>query len=130
MTEEEANKRAEEAYPDWKDVDEHGFGTYFFPSYERAAYARGYMEGYAIGLELGLKTVNQVTSTFEQIRGWVARDKNGEVFFYKEKPVRRECAWYSNDRYTFLGEDILLTIPNDIKWEDEPMEITLKISKL
>lgn len=63
-------------------------------------------------------------SALPTIKGWVARDMNGNITLYENKPFRdgeiwRGCSWKSSMIY-----DILLP---GIKWEDEPIEVELLI---
>lgn len=54
---------------------------------------------------------------------WVARDKNGFLFVYEDKPTRRD-----NQR-EWLGR-FLTSMKNSyfpkLKWEDEPIEVELR----
>ena len=54
---------------------------------------------------------------------WVARDKNGFLFVYEDKPTRRD-----NQR-EWLGR-FLSSMKNsffpELKWEDEPIEVELR----
>lgn len=52
---------------------------------------------------------------------WVARDKNGDLYLYQDKPIRIEAIFGS--QYLYFG------IPNilfpELKWEDDPIEIEI-----
>lgn len=50
---------------------------------------------------------------------WIAKDENGRVFIYKEKPEKqRNCVWYSSENRRF--DDILKHLDfNWLSWEDE-----------
>ena len=54
---------------------------------------------------------------------WVARDKNGFLFAYEDKPKRCD-----NQKEWFAGK-FLFSIENsffpNLKWEDEPLEVML-----
>lgn len=54
---------------------------------------------------------------------WVARDKNGFLFAYKDKPTR------SDNKKEWLGW-FLFSMKNsyfpELKWEDEPIEVELR----
>lgn len=62
------------------------------------------------------------------LKGFAARDKNGELFFYpgKVKPVRYcGCVWQGGEipeKYIAFTEENF-----DIKWEDEPREAIMVI---
>ena len=54
---------------------------------------------------------------------WVARDKNGFIFAYEDKPTR----W--DNQKEWIGR-LLSSIKNsyfpELKWEDEPIEVELR----
>ena len=54
---------------------------------------------------------------------WVARDKNGFLFAYEDKPTRRD------NQKEWLGR-FLTSMKNsyfpELKWEDEPIEVELR----
>ena len=61
-----------------------------------------------------------------KIKGWVARDKNGSITLYENKPYRdgdiwRGCSWKPSMIYEHF-------FPN-LKWEDECIEVELIIRK-
>lgn len=55
---------------------------------------------------------------------WVARDNNGELYLYNEKP---ECY---NDSKVWFACGICAKLDNnlfpDLTWEDEPLEVELR----
>lgn len=57
---------------------------------------------------------------------WVARDKNGELYIYNEKP---ECYCYNDSKVWFAG-GICAKLDNnlfpDLTWKDEPIEVELR----
>lgn len=61
------------------------------------------------------------------IQGWVARDKNGDLFMYSTKPEwdRLTGMWY--------GERALITPSNDLfpdlTWESEPESVEIVIKR-
>ena len=61
----------------------------------------------------------------EKITAYVARDEDGRVFFYTEKPRKLSKVWYGG----------LLRFPQlfpQVKWEDEApteVELTIKIKE-
>lgn len=60
-----------------------------------------------------------------KLTGWVARDKDTEMLnFYMDRPPRR---------YDFWAAPASLHLPDkgfpDLKWEDEPMEVEMIITK-
>lgn len=52
---------------------------------------------------------------------WVARDADGEIAFFKEKPERSEYLWESKWLCCIRSE----MFPG-IKWEDEPLEVEIR----
>ena len=65
---------------------------------------------------------------------WVARDWDGGLFSYKEKPWRQEVdrMWLDSpiyQDYKYDGIGCLGQLDNklypDLKWEDEPIEVEL-----
>ena len=54
---------------------------------------------------------------------WVARDKNGFLFVYEDKPTRCDnqkewiCWFFSSMKNSYFPE---------LKWEDEPIEVELR----
>lgn len=61
---------------------------------------------------------------------WVARDKDGKLWFYREKPRRVKDGGYwvlddISDYECVLPEDLFPYL----KWEDEPIEVELTIKK-
>lgn len=65
------------------------------------------------------------------IIGWIARDKNGDIYCYPQyKPYRsqRGLWWESADE----SDENAMILPQDnfpeIKWEDEPRKVKLTIT--
>ena len=62
------------------------------------------------------------------IKGWVARDKCGELYFFKEKPIRGEKMWNTEDFCAFMP------FPQGnlpaLRWEDEPREVEIIIKQM
>lgn len=57
---------------------------------------------------------------------WVARDKTGSLYLYKDKPLR-DLGMFVADRSLFMKvnkEEF-----SDLKWEDEPIEVELVRNK-
>ena len=52
---------------------------------------------------------------------WVARDADGEIAFFKEKPERSEYFWCSKWSCSIRRE----MFP-DLTWKDEPIEVELR----
>lgn len=57
---------------------------------------------------------------------WIARDKNGELYLFSEKPSKRENFWMMNSATTTVIQLPSKLFP-EVKWEDEePRELALK----
>ena len=57
---------------------------------------------------------------------WIARDKNGELYLFSEKPSKREDFWMMNSATTTVIQLPSELFP-EVKWEDEePRELVLK----
>lgn len=59
----------------------------------------------------------------DKYKFWVARDKNGSLFAYEDKPERcdNQKEWFAE---TFLCLMVNSFFP-DLTWEDEPIEVML-----
>ncbi len=57
---------------------------------------------------------------------WVARDEDGEIFFYRDKPIRDKSFWYD-----FFSEGSYFGLPRDffpdVTWESDPLEVTITL---
>lgn len=66
-------------------------------------------------------------------RFWVARDEDGALWLYKEKPERSEKAGVFIARKNgnvSLGMELLdERMFGELEWEDEPMEVEMKPTK-
>lgn len=57
---------------------------------------------------------------------WIARDKTGNLYLYSKKPERT----YPTGYFVSRGGEYMRIDNNkfpDLKWEDEPMEITIEL---
>lgn len=53
----------------------------------------------------------------KSIRAWVAREKNGALFLFCEKPKKRKSYWINLNTF------------NNVKWEDnEPTRVYIRIA--
>lgn len=66
-----------------------------------------------------------------KITTWIARDKDGTLCFYEQKPIKGEDVWdYVDGGLSTVGRDEFLFNFPQVKWEDkEPtkVELTIKI---
>lgn len=55
---------------------------------------------------------------------WVARDKDGNLFAYNDKPTRcdNQKEWFA-EKFLFSMENSFFP---ELKWEDEPLEFELR----
>lgn len=62
------------------------------------------------------------------IKGWVARDKDGSIELFLEKPYRGETVWYPQPatEHNYLSNDSF----QDLRWEDEPIEVELILKRI
>lgn len=55
---------------------------------------------------------------------WIARDKDGLLYLFKDMPIKYENVWNSHRNQIFLGYNLF----PEVKWEDEePTEVELVI---
>lgn len=69
----------------------------------------------------------------EKIKGWVARDKDGQLcVFYGDPPHRGGCERWRHPEHCPLGD--WMNIPEEmfpeLKWKDEPVEVELTIKRI
>ena len=58
---------------------------------------------------------------------WIARDKNGELWLHKEKPIRIQDQWCSTDTVELVDLADNKSFFSEVSWEDEePRELVLK----
>ena len=64
----------------------------------------------------------------EEIEAWVARDSNGSLYIYTEKPKKfLKTTWFARRLYFMKISDILFP---EVKWYDEkPTKVKLIIDK-
>lgn len=63
-----------------------------------------------------------------EIEAWVARDSNGSLYIYTEKPKKFiETTWFARRLYFMKISDLLFP---EVKWTDEePTKVKLIIDK-
>lgn len=60
------------------------------------------------------------------IDGWVARDENGDLYAYIERPTKRKTCWNAPSQCMMLDENLY----PEVQWEDEePKEVALIIAE-
>lgn len=56
---------------------------------------------------------------------WIARDKDGSLWLFENKPVRKNCNWnHPNLDFMKISDTTGQLLPK-LKWEDEPIEVDL-----
>lgn len=61
-----------------------------------------------------------------KLKGWVARDKNGYICLFSDKPRRVKICWSGMRVYLFPPQD---SFPS-LTWKDEPIEVTIEIKEV
>ena len=60
----------------------------------------------------------------EKIEAWVARDKDGKLYLYRDRPIKDKFVWYSPGFSLVLAS---ASFP-EIKWsDDEPTKVSITI---
>ena len=61
-----------------------------------------------------------------EIELWAARDMDGKLFLYRDKPIKDKFVWYSPGFSLVLAS---ASFP-EIKWsDDEPIKVSITIKK-
>ena len=61
-----------------------------------------------------------------EIESWAARDMDGKIFLYRDKPIKDKFVWYSPGFSLVLAS---ASFP-EIKWsDDEPTRVSITIKK-
>ena len=65
-----------------------------------------------------------------ELEGWVARDEDGDLYLYKDKPLRRSEQWHEDPvSITGLIELRKEWFP-EVQWSDkEPTRVSITIKK-
>ena len=62
----------------------------------------------------------------KEMEAWAARDMDGKLFLYRDKPIKDKFVWYSPGFSLALGR----TSFPEIKWsDDEPTKVSITIKK-
>lgn len=63
--------------------------------------------------------------------GYIARDKNGDLYLYTDKPVRKKNAvmWLNSGPgdFLYIGDEAYIEKYKDLKFEDEPIKVHITI---
>ena len=61
---------------------------------------------------------------------WIAKDKDGRIFLYTEKPKKERDIWSTEGRILLLIEEKDLPEGINLNWEDEePIKVNVNITK-
>ena len=61
-----------------------------------------------------------------EIESWAARDMDGKLFLYRDKPIKDKFVWYSPGFSLVLAS---ASFP-EVKWsDDEPTKVSITIKK-
>lgn len=64
---------------------------------------------------------------------WIARDKDGELYLYNERPVREDSRYEKGTFYSgyFYGEYPSIRLDKneflEVTWENSPQQVELKL---
>lgn len=64
------------------------------------------------------------------IQGWVARDDDGDLFFYNDKPRREKAVW--DEPQYWIGKTQIDLDPNlspDLTWDSDPEQVEIIIKR-
>ena len=76
----------------------------------------------------GMLAERERLASFPTFKGWVARDKCGELYFFKERPTRGATMWNTEDFCAFMPFP-QRNLPS-LRWEDEPREFEIIIKEV
>ena len=62
-----------------------------------------------------------------EMKFWVARDENKELFAYGSKPYRSGKEWFGGGKHEYLGTVINSEYFKILTWGSEPIEVELKV---
>ena len=104
------------AYPVKEKLNYKGSGKYDKNFQRRGAYAAGML------------AERERLASCPTIKGWVARDKCGELYFYTEKPQRCSTMWRTESFCAFMPfPQRNLT---SLRWENDPIEVEIIIKEV
>ena len=62
----------------------------------------------------------------EKIEAWVARDKDGKLYLYRDRPIKDKFVWYSPGFSLVLAS---ASFPEIKGSDDEPTKVSITIKK-
>jgi len=59
---------------------------------------------------------------------WIARDKDGSLWIYEDKPIRDEVKWVCKHKshLGFFSEIVEFPPFSNVTWENSPQELIIK----
>jgi len=130
MTQEEINKKALEIYPTNNKM------CTIEGKYTKIDTNKDRREGYIRALtDLNLDAIrgeamHEIADRYEslpKIKGWVARDENGDLNLFEVNPVKVGEKWWDRD----YGKTPLdRTCFSELSWKNKPIEVELLIRKV
>lgn len=79
-----------------------------------------------LGIRAGMPNKPRRSDAEDVVEGWIARDKDGALWFYSRKPHRSGNMWNCD------GPDFMRLNPRflpSLRWEDEPIAVKLVKNK-
>lgn len=65
-----------------------------------------------------------------ELEGWVARDEDGELYLYKDKPLRGSEQWRENPALITGLIELRKELFPEVQWsDDEPTKVKITIEK-
>ena len=61
---------------------------------------------------------------------WIARDKDGLICLFKDKPIRHDDAFYSNDYLSTSCFALDFDAFPEVTWENSPKKVELKLKEI
>ena len=85
---------------------------------------------------VGIVSINPKKKKLENnVHFYMARNKNGDLYLYLNKPVRSGSCFYTNfcgglisSEQNFKNFYLKVGDFNDLKWEDDPVEVFLNLN--
>ena len=93
---------------------------------------QGFIVAFAIVIYYEYKIRNLFRKSKNNARFYVARDKNGSLWIYMNKPVRYDTEFRSKTNIYLTNQEakhfgLKKNDYDNLKWEDEPLEVFVNI---
>ena len=95
----------------------------------------GFIVAFIVALYYEHKIKNLSVKTNNKVHAYIARDKNGSLWLYFNKPIRGVEKFFGMGNVPLSQCKIKCLCLNendytDLKWEDEPIEVFIKMEDL